>query len=93
MSRKPVAKRRGRPLGSKNKRPAFLDTPRHTAATHSTLDEQIAQLKTDYDFLKQAGHSPAKAGEIALDAFRGEAYALGWILALKQKGDDDAGGR
>lgn len=31
--------------------------------------------------LKAAGHSPAKAAEICLDAKRGDAYALQWIKA------------
>jgi len=32
-----------------------------------------------YELLKQAGHSPAKAAEIALDAKRGDAFALQWV--------------
>ena len=34
-----------------------------------------------YTALKLAGHSPAKAAEIALDALRGDAHALAWIDA------------
>lgn len=35
-----------------------------------------------YLALKRAGHSPAKAAEIVLDAKRGDSQALGWIRAI-----------
>lgn len=35
-----------------------------------------------YEILKRAGHSPYKAAEIALDAKRGDEYALAWIRSL-----------
>ncbi len=38
---------------------------------------------TDYDALKVAGHSPAKAAEILLDAKRGDRYAIEWIKAAR----------
>jgi len=40
-----------------------------------------------YELLKQAGHSPAKAAEIALDAKRGCHHALAWIAALSRTGE------
>jgi hypothetical protein len=37
-----------------------------------------------YEILKSYGFSPAKAAEIALDAKRGDKYALAWVdLALR----------
>lgn len=38
---------------------------------------------TDYEVLRQAGHSPAKAAEIALDAKRGDARAVQWIAIAR----------
>ena len=38
-------------------------------------------VMTPYDALKAYGHSPAKAAEIALDAKRGDTYALQWLDA------------
>lgn len=38
---------------------------------------------TDYDILKRAGHSPAKAAEIALDIKRGCIYAIKWVSVIK----------
>ena len=35
-----------------------------------------------YEALKRAGHSPAKAAEIMLDAKRGDNYARRWIAAV-----------
>lgn len=34
---------------------------------------------SDYEVLKAAGHTPAKAAEIALDAKRGDNFAKRWI--------------
>lgn len=34
---------------------------------------------SDYELLKAYGFSPAKAGEIALDAQRGDKYALAFL--------------
>jgi hypothetical protein len=39
---------------------------------------------SDYEALKVAGHTPAKAAEIALDAKRGDQHALAWIAALRE---------
>lgn len=38
---------------------------------------------SDYECLKAYGHSPAKAAEIALDAERGDRYAIQWIAAAR----------
>lgn len=38
---------------------------------------------SDYEVLKRYGHSPIKAAEIALDAQRGDKYALAWIAAAR----------
>ena len=38
---------------------------------------------TDYEALKAAGHSPAKAAEIVLDAKRGDRHALAWIATVR----------
>lgn len=38
----------------------------------------------DYEVLKAAGHSPAKAAEIALDAHRGDRRAVDWVKAAYQ---------
>lgn len=35
-----------------------------------------------YKMLKAAGHSPAKAAEIVLDASRGDEHAISWIKVL-----------
>ena len=35
-----------------------------------------------YAMLKNAGHSPAKAAEIILDACRGQRHARSWIRTL-----------
>jgi len=37
-----------------------------------------------YDLLKRAGHSPAKAIEIILDAKRGDAHAMVWIRLIAE---------
>ncbi len=34
---------------------------------------------TDYDVLKAAGHSPAKAAEIILDAKRGDEFSIRYL--------------
>lgn len=39
---------------------------------------------SDYEVLKAMGHTPAKAAEIALDAKRGDEYAVAWIEAARQ---------
>jgi len=39
---------------------------------------------SDYEVLKKAGHSPAKAFEIALDAKRGCKDAARWIEILRK---------
>ena len=39
---------------------------------------------SDYEALKKAGHSPFKAAEIALDAKRGNAYAVAWVKAARE---------
>ena len=38
---------------------------------------------SDYEILKQYGHSPFKAPEIALDAKRGDIYALQWLAICR----------
>lgn len=38
---------------------------------------------SDYEILKRAGHSPAKAAEIALDAKRGDKHALAWLTVAR----------
>lgn len=38
---------------------------------------------SDYEALKAAGHSAAKAAEIALDAKRGDRHAIAWIAAIR----------
>lgn len=35
-----------------------------------------------YRLLKCTGHSPLKAGQILLDAARGDVHALSWIMTL-----------
>ena len=40
---------------------------------------------SDYDVLKAAGHSPAKAAEIALDAKRGDSHAISWIAIVRRQ--------
>lgn len=39
---------------------------------------------SDYEILKQAGHSPFKAAEIVLDAKRGDQYAITWLKTLRE---------
>jgi hypothetical protein len=39
---------------------------------------------TDYQALKRAGHTPAKAAEIFLDAKRGDEYAINWIATIRR---------
>lgn len=39
---------------------------------------------SDYEILKAMGHTPAKAAEIALDAKRGDEYAVQWVTAARQ---------
>lgn len=38
---------------------------------------------SDYEVLKAAGHSPAKAAEIVLDAKRGDRWAIAWIATCR----------
>ena len=38
---------------------------------------------SDYEIAKRAGHSAAKALEIALDARRGDKFALIWLRLLR----------
>lgn len=40
---------------------------------------------TDYEVLKAAGHSPAKAAEIELDAKRGDKYAVRWLAECRRQ--------
>jgi hypothetical protein len=42
---------------------------------------------TDYEALKQAGHSAAKAVEIILDAKRGDLFAQQWIEITQKEGE------
>jgi hypothetical protein len=37
-----------------------------------------------YNLLKASGHSPVKAGQILLDAARGDQFSIDWIKALYQ---------
>lgn len=39
---------------------------------------------TDYDALKAAGHSPAVAATIVLDAKRGDEYCRKWIAQTRE---------
>lgn len=39
----------------------------------------------DYEVLKAAGHSPAKAAEIELDAKRGDEIAKKWIAECRRQ--------
>jgi hypothetical protein len=41
----------------------------------------------NYDVLVSAGHSPFKAAEIALDAGRGDVWAIRWIETLRQQAE------
>lgn len=41
---------------------------------------------SDYEVLKQAGHSTAKAAEIALDAKRGDKTAQKWVEIARGNG-------
>ena len=47
-------------------------------------DARLAELRRlgAMDALKAEGHSATKAGEIHLDAVRGDRYALSWIKAV-----------
>lgn len=38
---------------------------------------------SDYELLKRAGHSPAKAAEIVLDAKRGDKHATAWLRIVR----------
>jgi hypothetical protein len=38
---------------------------------------------SDYEALKRYGHGAAKAAEIALDAKRGDAWAVKWVAAIR----------
>ena len=40
---------------------------------------EVNENMATYETLKRAGHSPAKAAEIALDAKRGCKFALHWV--------------
>jgi hypothetical protein len=42
-------------------------------------------MESDYELLKRAGHSPAKAQEILQDAKRGDQYSKDWIAHLRRK--------
>lgn len=44
----------------------------------------MSDQRTDYRALVDAGHSPASAGVIALDARRGDVYAVKWIADLRR---------
>jgi len=46
--------------------------------------ETEIRAMTDYEILKLAGHSAARAKEIALDAERGDPYAGGWIDGIRE---------
>jgi len=43
---------------------------------------------TDYEVLKAAGHSAFKAGEMLLDAKRGDPIAIKWIAECRKKYGD-----
>ena len=40
-------------------------------------------VTSDYEILKQHGHTPAKAAEIVLDIKRGNSYAIKWMAGLR----------
>ncbi len=48
---------------------------------------------SDYEVLKKAGHSPAKAFEIALDAKRGCKDAARWIEILRKQTPENLPGK
>lgn len=39
----------------------------------------------DYGRLKEAGHTPAKAAEIMLDAKRGDHHSIRWIKEIRRQ--------
>jgi hypothetical protein len=49
------------------------------------MSETTEPRMNDYETLKAAGHSPAKAAEIVLDAGRGDAHALRWISICREQ--------
>jgi hypothetical protein len=42
-------------------------------------------METDYEILRSAGHSAAKAQEIALNAKRGDPFSIYWIEKYKNE--------
>lgn len=43
------------------------------------------RLPTDYDLLKDYGHSPAKAAEIVLDAKRGDFFSTSYVTFVRAR--------
>ena len=67
---------------NKTRRVSRATKDRHKWA--STVADMIERYPLVYRLLKDAGHDPAKAVELLLDAKRGDEWALIWIRVLRR---------
>ena len=67
---------------NKSRRVTRATKDRHEWA--STVADMSERYPLVYRLLKDAGHDPAKAVELLLDAKRGDEWALIWIRVLRR---------
>ena len=67
---------------NKSRRVIRATKDRHEWA--STVADMSERYPLVYRLLKDAGHDPAKAAELLLDAKRGDEWALIWIRVLRR---------
>ena len=67
---------------NKSRRVTRATKDRHEWA--STVADMSERYPLVYRLLKDAGHDPAKAAELLLDAKRGDEWALIWIRVLRR---------
>ena len=71
------------PVAVKDKLAASFNRPGGNATGVSLFANALAPKRL-YRLLKDAGHDPAKAVELLLDAKRGDEWALIWIRVLRR---------
>ena len=69
-------------LAQKNKTATGIRATKDRYEWASTVADMSERYPLVYRLLKDAGHDPAKAVELLLDAKRGDEWALTWIKML-----------
>ena len=71
-------------LAQSNKSRHVIRTTKDRHEWASTVADMSERYPLVYRLLKDAGHYPAKAVELLLDAKRGDEWALIWIRVLRR---------